>query len=130
MQEILADGQFKIARFYYLKMDYRASTARLMELTERYPLYSQSDEALWMLGDVYLRAKQASKNEDDKNHWADLAGQCYDRIIQNYPLSKRSADAKERLRRWVCLFRSRIPKPLRRCKKNSVREGSSPNTVL
>jgi hypothetical protein len=29
-----------------------------------------------MLGDVYSRAKQFSKNEDDKNHWADLAGDC------------------------------------------------------
>jgi len=97
VQEVLADGQFRIARFYYVKMDYRASTARLVELTERYPLYSQSDEALWMLGDVYFRVKQASKNEDDKNHWSDLAAQCYDRIIQNYPLSKRGADAKVRL---------------------------------
>ena len=96
-QEILADGQFKIARFYYLKLDYRASAARLVELTERYPLYSQGDEALWMLGDVYFRVKQGSKNEDDKNHWSDLAGQCYNRIIQNYPLSKRSAEAKDRL---------------------------------
>jgi outer membrane protein assembly factor BamD len=97
VQEILADGQYKIARFYYLKTDYRASTARLVELSERYPLYSQSDEALWMLGDVYFKVKLASKNEDDKNHWADLAAQCYDRILQNYPLSKRTAGAKERL---------------------------------
>ena len=97
MQEILADGQYKIARFYYLKMDYRASTARLVELSERYPLYSQSDEALWMLGDVYFKVKEASKNEDDKNHWSDLAAQCYNRIIENYPLSKRTADAKGRL---------------------------------
>jgi outer membrane protein assembly factor BamD len=97
VQEILADGQFKIARFYYVKMDYRASTARLVELTGRYPLYSENDEALWMLGDVYFKVKQASKNEDDKNHWSDLAAQCYDRIIENYPISKRTADAKARL---------------------------------
>jgi outer membrane protein assembly factor BamD len=97
VQEILADGDFRIARFYYVKQDYRASAARLMEVAERYPLYSQSDEALSMLGDVYLRAKQVSKNEDDKNHWADLAAQCYGRILRDYPLSKLAPDAKARL---------------------------------
>jgi outer membrane protein assembly factor BamD len=97
VQEVLADGQYKVARFYYLKQDYRAAGARLVELTGRYPLYSQSDNALWMLGDVYSRAKQASKNEDDKNHWADLASQCYARIVQDYPLSKLAGDAKSRL---------------------------------
>jgi outer membrane protein assembly factor BamD len=97
VQEVLADGEFKIAHFYYVKQDYRASAARLIEVTDRYPLYSGSDEALWMLGDVYTRAKQVSKNEDDKNHWADLAGKCYTRIARDYPLSHYSADAKARL---------------------------------
>ncbi len=97
VQEILADGEFRIARFYYLKQDYRASAARLVEVSSRYPLYSQSDIALSMLGNIYIRAKQVSKNEDDKNHWADLAAQCYDRILRDYPLSKFAADAKQQL---------------------------------
>ncbi|HXX20982.1 MAG TPA: outer membrane protein assembly factor BamD [Candidatus Acidoferrum sp.] len=97
VQEVLADGEFRIARFYYVKQDYRASAARLVELSERYPLYSQSDLALSMLGSVYMRAKAVSKNEDDKNHWADLAGQCYTRIVRDYPLSKLAPDAKARL---------------------------------
>jgi outer membrane protein assembly factor BamD len=98
VQEVLADGEFKIAQFYYVKQDLRASAARLVELTDRYPLYSQSDEALWMLGDIFTRAKNLSKNEDDKNHWADLAGKCYDRIVADYPLSKYSTYAKSRLK--------------------------------
>jgi outer membrane protein assembly factor BamD len=97
VQEIVADGEFRIARFYYLKQDYPASAARLMEMVERYPLYSQTDQALWMLANIYERAKQVSKNEDDKNHWADLAAECYDRILRNYPLSSLSAQAKSRL---------------------------------
>lgn len=97
VQEVLADGEFRIARFYYVKMDYRASAARLVELSGRYPLYSQSDLALSMLGNIYLRAKQASRNEDDKNHWADLAGECYSRIVKDYPLSKLAPDAKAKL---------------------------------
>jgi outer membrane protein assembly factor BamD len=97
VQEILADGEFRVARFYYLKQDYPAAAARLMGLVEHYPLYSQSDEALWMLADVYERAKRVSKNEDDKNHWADLAAECYDRILRNYPLSSLAGRAKTRL---------------------------------
>jgi outer membrane protein assembly factor BamD len=97
VQEVLADSQYRVARYYYLKLDYQASAARLVDLSQRYPLYSQSDETLWMLGDVYSRAKQFSKNEDDKNHWADLAAECYSRIVRNYPLSKLAADAKGRL---------------------------------
>ncbi|HKV04552.1 MAG TPA: outer membrane protein assembly factor BamD [Candidatus Acidoferrales bacterium] len=98
VQEILADGEYRIARFYFLKRDYRASAARLVEMTGRYPLYSQSDQALWMLGDVYVRAKQLSRNEDDKNHWADLAAQCYDRIVRDYPLSSLAGPAADRLK--------------------------------
>lgn len=98
VQEILAEGEFGIARFYYVKKDFRASAARLVEVTGRYPLFSESDEALWMLGDVYQRAKQVSKNEDDKNHWADLAAKCYDRIVQDYPSSSLVGNAKDRLK--------------------------------
>jgi len=98
VQEVLADGEFKVARFYYVKQDYRASAARLVQMTDRYPLYSASDQALWMLGDVYSRAKQISKNEDDKNHWADVAAKCYGRILKDYPLSKYAPDAKARLK--------------------------------
>ncbi|MGA6961470.1 MAG: hypothetical protein WBY38_18805, partial [Candidatus Acidiferrales bacterium] len=64
----------------------------------RYPLYSQNDDALWMLGDIYQRAKQVSKNEDDKNHWGDLAARCYAKIARDYPLSKMAPDARERLK--------------------------------
>jgi hypothetical protein len=67
-------------------------------MTDRYPLYSASDQALWMLGDVYSRAKQISKNEDDKNHWADVAAKCYSRILKDYPLSKYAPDARARLK--------------------------------
>lgn len=97
VQEVLGGGEYEVAHFYYMKPDYRAAAARLVELTDRYPLYSASDEALWMLGDIYSRAKQASKNEDDKNHWADLAAKCYDRIVQDYPLSGRVGPSKQRL---------------------------------
>ncbi|MGD0426468.1 MAG: outer membrane protein assembly factor BamD [Candidatus Acidiferrales bacterium] len=98
VQEVLADGDYKVAYYYYTKADFRASAARLVEVTDRYPLYSQNDDALWMLGNIYERAKQVSKNEDDKNHWSDLASRCYDRIVRDYPLSKVAPGAKARLK--------------------------------
>jgi outer membrane protein assembly factor BamD len=97
VQEVLADSEYKVARFYFVKQDFPASAARLVEMVDRYPLYSESDEALWMLGNVYERAKQLSKNEDMKNHFADLAGKCYGRVVSDYPLSPRVPESKSRL---------------------------------
>jgi len=99
VQEVLADGEYRVARFYFLRPDYQASAARLVELTERYPLYSQSDEALWMLSSIYQKAKAAeAKNEDLRNHYADLEGKVLDRLVANYPLSPRAEAAKEELK--------------------------------
>jgi len=122
VQEVLADGEFRIARYYYVKQDYRASAARLVELSGRYPLYSQSDLALSMLGNVYMRAKAVSKNEDDKNHWADLAGQCYSRIVKDYPLSKLAPDAKARLASMAMPVPKPDPDALARMQKQQMFE--------
>jgi outer membrane protein assembly factor BamD len=122
VQEVLADGYYRVARFYYLKRDYRASAARLVDLTQRYPLYSQSDIALTMLGDIYMRAKQASKNEDDKNHWADLAARCYSRIVQDYPLSSQASLAKDRLKSLGMPVPAADPEALARMQKQQMYE--------
>jgi len=131
VQEVLADGEFRIARFYYTKSDYRASGARLVELSERYPLYSQSDLALSMLGNIYMRAKQASKNEDDKNHWADLAGQCYSQIVKDYPLSELVPVAKAKLVSMGMPVPKADPTALARMQKQQMYEKQHhPNVVM
>jgi outer membrane protein assembly factor BamD len=98
VQEVLADGEYKIAHFYYTKQDYRASAARILEVVNRYPLYSQTDEALWTLGDIYTRVKAEVKNEDQRNYWNSLSGKVYAQIVEQYPLSPRAQDAKARLK--------------------------------
>jgi outer membrane protein assembly factor BamD len=98
VQEVLADGQFRIAKFYYSKQDTRAAGARILEITERYPLYSQSDEAYWMMADIYMKTKLATKDEDARNLWAEQAARCYYRIARDYPASKRAPEAKARLK--------------------------------
>jgi outer membrane protein assembly factor BamD len=98
VQEILAQGEFGIAQFYYMKKDYRAAAARLIEVSTRYPLFSNNDEALWMLGEIYMRARSNLKNEEAKNTMSDAAAKCYDKILENYPGSSYTAEAKERLK--------------------------------
>lgn len=120
VQEVLAAGEFGIAQFYYVKKDYRASAARLVEVTGRYPLFSQGDDALWMLGEVYLRAKQASKNEDDKNHWADLAAKCYERIVQDYPSSSLVGGSKQRLKAMNLPIPAPSPDAIQRMKQQQL----------
>lgn len=97
VQEVLAEGDFDVAHFYYLKGDYRASGARLAEVIGRYPLFSQADRATWMLGDIYRRAARGSKNEQERARWRALSDVEYASLLKNYPLSPLAADAKHQL---------------------------------
>lgn len=87
VQEVLAEGQFRIAYYYYVKGDRRAAAGRLVPLVRRYPLYSKSDSALWMLGDIL-----------EKSERKDLAGSYYAQIVKNYPLSSHDGPAKQKLK--------------------------------
>ena len=101
VQEVLADGQFKVAYYYYVKGDRRAAAGRLIPLVRRYPLYSKSDSALWMLGDIF-----------EKSERKDLAGSYYAQIVKNYPLSIHDADAKAKLKAFGMPVPQADPKAL------------------
>jgi outer membrane protein assembly factor BamD len=58
VQEILAEREYLIGRFYYLHESWPAAMARLKTLTDTYPLFSKADDALFMLGDAYARQVQ------------------------------------------------------------------------
>jgi outer membrane protein assembly factor BamD len=96
VQEILAEGDFRIGYYYYVKGDKRASAGRLLSVTKRYPLYSRSDEALWMLGDIF-----------EKSEKKEVASVYYSRIVKDYPLSQRVGDAKAKL----VAFNVPVPQP-------------------
>src|ERR1700723_3012946 len=53
VQEVLAEREFGIGKFYYLRQPYPPSIGRLKTLAEKYPLYSKADEALFLLGENY-----------------------------------------------------------------------------
>jgi outer membrane protein assembly factor BamD len=96
VQEVLAEGQYRIAYYYYVKGDRRAAAGRLIPLVRRYPLYSKSDTALWMLGDIYERSERK-----------DIAGNYYAQIVKNYPLSSKVDDARNKLK----AFGMPVPQP-------------------
>lgn len=110
VQEVLAEREFLVSRFYYLRDSYAAAEARLETLTSTYPLYSGSDDALMMLADCY--EKQADKvraipltktfTETQKgkllNTYMDKAAAAYNRIVTRYAATDRVADAKARLK--------------------------------
>src|SRR6202142_1333579 len=50
VQEVIAEREFGVGRFYYLRESYPAAIARLQSLVDKYPLYSKADEALYLLG--------------------------------------------------------------------------------
>jgi hypothetical protein len=85
----LAEGNFRVARFYYVRGAYKAAGARLLELANRYPLYSEADKANWMLGEIY-----------EKGEHNDLAAGYYSRIVKDYPLSPLAGDAKAKLTKF------------------------------
>src|ERR1700757_74468 len=88
VQEILAEGDFRIGYFYYTtRGDKRAAASRLASLVNRYPLYSKADRALWMLGNIW---EGTEKRE--------LAAPYYARIVRDYPLSPLAPQAKDKLK--------------------------------
>jgi outer membrane protein assembly factor BamD len=97
VQEVVAEGDFRVAHFYYIKRtpySLRAAAARLTELTDRYPLYSQSDQALWMLGNIY---EHNGQTEEQKAQSREVAEHYYARIVRDYPLSPLAGPAKQKL---------------------------------
>ncbi len=86
VQEMLAEGDYRVGNYYYVKGNQRAAASRLIDVTNRYPLYSRSDRALWMLGHIF-----------EKNERKEIAAQYYAKIVRSYPLSDIVPDAKEKL---------------------------------
>jgi len=120
VQEVLAEREFGIGRFYYLRPSYPAAIARLRSLVDRYPLYSKADEALFLLGQSYENqmafmqrqnfeqgsvAWKARKNLVDD--YTIRASDAYKKILIRYPAMPWAPDAKERLE----ALHQEVPKP-------------------
>jgi outer membrane protein assembly factor BamD len=116
VQEILADRQWRIAHFYYLRNNLAAAQARLTSLVDSYPLYSGADEALFLLGNIY--EKEAAGMRAQKKlpevfkarlsaEYDQKAIESYSRLITRYPAMDRADDARRRLQ----AMKAPVPKP-------------------
>ncbi|HWG40984.1 MAG TPA: outer membrane protein assembly factor BamD [Candidatus Acidoferrales bacterium] len=115
VQEILAERQYRIAHFYYLRDNLAASQARLQSLTDSYPLYSGADEALYELGNLYekeaagLKRQKLPEAQREKlvAQYEKKAIDAYSKIITRYPATDRVGDAKRRLE----ALKAPVPEP-------------------
>ncbi len=86
VQEVLAQGVYRIGEFYYLHKAYPAAIDRYKEVLTKYPDSSQVPDALFKLAE----GLRHSDNEPE-------AAIYYSRIVSDHPLSERVAEAKQRL---------------------------------
>jgi outer membrane protein assembly factor BamD len=130
VQEVLAQREFNIGRFYYLRLAYPAAIARLKTLVDRYPLYSGADETLYLLGQSYegeidVIRKNGRMNEVGKGKMIEQltkeASDAYDRIIKRYPAMDRAIDAKTRLE----ALHQPVPRPTRAALELNKKEVAS-----
>jgi outer membrane protein assembly factor BamD len=130
VQEVLAQREFEIGHFYYLRQAYPAAIARLKTLVDRYPLYSGADEALYLLGQTYegeieLVRKNPRGTEVTKSKMIDEltknAAEAYDKIITRYPAMDRAVDAKARLE----ALHQPVPRPTRKALEQNQKEMAS-----
>ena len=140
VQEVIAEREFRVGRFYYLRQSYPASIARLRSLMDKYPLYSKADEALYLLGQAYegeiamLRSRPGNEVYKARmiEDFAKNATDAYSRILTRYPLMERTVDAKARLE----ALHQPIPRPTKaalaqnKAEEESRREASTVSKVM
>lgn len=129
VQEVIADREFRVGRFYYLRDSYAAAIARLQSLVDRYPLYSRADEALYLVGQSYegevsmahrpqalavekkLTETQRKNLEVSRERYSTdaiaQAAAAYDKILTRYPVMESSDAAKQRL----LALKQPVPRP-------------------
>jgi len=88
VQEVLAEKEYKTGEFYHDKGSFPAAANRLSFVTQQYPLFSGSDNALWDLSDSY---KHMGPRFDNQRAAA------LTKLVQQYPLSSHVQSAKESL---------------------------------
>lgn len=89
IQEVIAQGEFRVGEFYFKKGSYPSAANRLETVASHYPLFSAADEAWWMTGESYSKLGPRFREK---------AALAYQKIVRDYPLSDRVDEAKERLK--------------------------------
>jgi outer membrane protein assembly factor BamD len=98
IQEVIADGEYRVGEFYYKKGSFAPASNRLDNVVNQYPLFSGADEALMMLGDAYgkMGPRLRTRSVD-----------AYQRIVRDYPLSPLADQARKILQE----MEAEVPEP-------------------
>ena len=96
VQEVLAEGEYAIATFYYQQQAYPAAESRFKEIADKYPNFSQGDHVFWYMGQTLTQLKRPQE-----------AVPYYDRLIMEFPLSPLVKSAQTQL----ADLHKPIPKP-------------------
>jgi len=86
VQEILADGNGRIANQYFHQKNYKASIDRFSEVESKFPDFSKMD------GILFYHAESLRLTEN-----AEGAGKLYAEVVSDYPTSKYVKDATQHL---------------------------------
>ena len=122
VQEVIAEREYRVGRFYFLRQSYPASIARLRSLIDKYPLYSKADEVLYLLGQAYeseiaiIRSKPGNEVQKARmiEDFAKNATDAYSRILTRYPLMDRTWMPKRGWKRCISPY---LVRPKRRSPK-------------
>jgi len=88
VQEVLAEKEFKNGDFYYRKGSFPAAASRFAYVSQQYPLFSSSDQALWELADSFRKMGDRFETQE---------GDALTKIVKDYPFSLHVDGAKQRL---------------------------------
>ncbi len=86
VQDVLAEGVYKVGNHYFLRKAYPAATGRYKEILTKYPDYAIMDDVLFRLAE----SLRLNDNEPESAIY-------YARVITDYPLSERADAAKQQL---------------------------------
>jgi outer membrane protein assembly factor BamD len=85
-KDIIASYEFLVGEFYYKKGSFNAAVNRFTEVLKNYPDYQKKAEVLFYIGMSYKNLGQKDK-----------ALEYFNKLVEEYPNNKFSADAKKEL---------------------------------
>jgi outer membrane assembly lipoprotein YfiO len=86
VQDVIARGDLMVGDFYSERDNLTGAQLRYQEVVDKYPEFAAMDEVYFRMGNVWERVKNV-----------DEAAKYYAKILEGYPFSKRSEEAKQRM---------------------------------
>ncbi len=85
-QEVLAQSEFGVGKFYHDKRNYPGARGRWQEIMKKYPNYSMMDDVLFLLA-----------TDQEKSNNPEEAAINWGKIVSEFPFSKHADEAKAHL---------------------------------